>query len=61
MGMSNPQIFDVRMAFAALGFIVGYVLFGTETEWLFGMPAFNWCGIAGLMIGFLIGGEPNKK
>jgi hypothetical protein len=59
--MSNPQIFGVRIAFLVLGWIVGYVLFGPAAEWLFGWPVFIWCGFAGMIIGFLIGGEPNKN
>jgi len=61
MDMSNPQIFGVRIAFLLLGNIVGYVLFGSESKWLFGTPTYIWCGCVGLAVGFLIGGEPNKK
>lgn len=58
--MSNTQIFGVRVLFVVLGWIVGYVLFGPEVEWLFGTPAFIWCGAAGGLIGILIAGEPKK-
>ena len=58
--MNNGQIFGVRILFVVLGWIVGYVLFGPEAEWLFGIPAFIWCGAAGGIIGTLIAGEPKK-
>jgi len=52
--MSNSQIVGIRILCMVLGWIFGTMLFGTETQWLWGIDSFIWCGFAGGMIGTLL-------
>jgi hypothetical protein len=55
--MQPMQQAGLRILFMSLGWGIGYFLFGDE-EGLFSIPIYGWCGILGLMIGFLLGGKP---
>ncbi len=57
--MQPTQMAGLRMLFTCLGWAIGYFLFGTETGWL-SIPMFLWCGMAGMIIGTLLGGQPSK-
>ncbi len=55
--MTNSQRDGIRLLGILLGWAVGYALFGANQTWLFGMPSFIWCGIAGLGVASLIAGD----
>ena len=53
-GWNSSQAIGIRLLFIILGWVIGVILFGTETKWLGGIPAFIWCGIAGVSLAILL-------
>jgi len=52
--MSNSQIIGIRVACVVLGWVVGTVLFGADSIWLWDIKSYIWCGTAGGCIGVLL-------
>jgi hypothetical protein len=52
--MSGSQIVGIRILCIILGWVIGVMLFGSDTEWLWGMKSYLWCGTAGGCIGVLL-------
>lgn len=53
-GWNSSQAIGVRILFIILGWVIGVILFGTDTKGPGDIPAFVWCGMAGLTLAFLL-------